>query len=183
MEFAKATDSINTLLKSATPEGGTTSQYDKIPGMDAQRDLIVSHIKCAYASDTGEMVNTKEFVDTSKTYKNMLTTIEGELEDSRNKLRQLKKNVSKTNEEVQKTERTNRILLILLLTVTAAVAAYILLGSWGHGLVFMILVGGFMFALYTRGEKLSIDFSPFKQWISEMPVQLPTFKSSLFQDT
>jgi uncharacterized membrane protein len=110
MEFAKATDSINTLLKSATPEGGTTTQYDKIPGMDAQRDLIVSHIKCAYASDTGEMVNTKEFVDTSKTYKNMLTTIEGELEDSRNKLRQLKKNVSKTNEEVQKTERTNRIL-------------------------------------------------------------------------
>ena len=183
MEFAKATDSINTLLKSATPEGGTTSQYDKIPGMDAQRDLIVSHIKCAYASDTGEMVNTKEFVDTSKTYKNMLTTIEGELDSSRNKLRQLKKNISKTNEEVQKTERTNRILLILLLTVTAAVAAYILLGSWGHGLVFMILVGGFMFALYTRGEKLSIDFSPFKQWISTMPVQWPTFKSSLFQDT
>ena len=183
MEFAKATDSINTLLKSATPEGGTTSQYDKIPGMDAQRDLIVSHIKCAYASDTGEMVNTKEFVDTSKTYKNMLTTIEGELDSSRNKLRQLKKNISKTNEEVQKTERTNRILLILLLTVTAAVATYILLGSWGHGLVFMILVGGFMFALYTRGEKLSIDFSPFKQWISTMPVQWPTFKSSLFQDT
>lgn len=183
MEFAKATDSINTLLKSATPEGGTTTEYDKIPGMDAQRDLIVSHIKCAYATDTGEMVRTKEFVDTSKTYRNMLTTIEGELDSSRNKLRQLKKNISKTREEVEKTERTNRILFILLLTVTAAVTLYVMLGSWGHGIVFLVLVGGFMFALYTRGEKVTIDFSPFKQWISEMPVQLPTFKSSLFQDT
>jgi hypothetical protein len=183
MEFAKATDSINTLLKSATPEGGTTTQYDKIPGMDAQRDLIVSHIKCAYASDTGEMINTKEFVDTSKTYKNMLTTIEGELDASRNKLRKLEKNVKNASVEADKTERTNRILLTLLITVTIAVALYIMLGSWGHGLVFLILVGGFMFALYTRGEKLSIDFSPFKQWISTMPVQWPTFKSSLFQDT
>jgi len=183
MEFVKATDSINTLLKSATPEGGTTTQYDKIPGMDAHRDIIVSHIKCAYATDTGEMLNAKEFVDTSKTYKNMLTTSEGELDDSRGKIRKLEKNVKSASEEADKTERTNRILLTLLITVVIAVAVYILLGSWGHGIAFLILIAGFMFATYTRGEKLSIDFSPFKQWISTMPVQLAIFKSSPSQAT
>jgi hypothetical protein len=183
MEFAEATDSINTLLKSAVPEGGTTAEYDKIPGMDSQRDLIVSHIKCTYTNDTGEMLNAKEVVDTSKTYKNMLTTVDGELEDSRGKIHQLETNLQKTTDEVSKTERINRSLMTLLITVTIAVGVYIVLGSWGHGIVLFILVAGFMFVLYTRGEKVSIDFSPIKQWISTIPELWQTFKSLPFPGT
>ena len=183
MDYGKATESINFLLKSATPEGGTTVQYDKIPAIEAQRDLIVSHVKCAYTSDTGEMLNSKEFIDTSKNYKNMLTTQSNQLEESKGKLKRLEENVEKGTTEVEKIERTTRILMILLITVSITIGLYLLGGGYMHGPAFIVLVAGFMIVLYTRGEKLDIDFSLIKQWTSSMPEQWRTFKNSLSQGT
>lgn len=183
MEYGKATESINFLLKSATPEGGTTAHYDKIPAIEAQRDLIVSHVKCTYTSDTGEMLNSKEFVDTSKNYKNMLTTQTNQLEESKGKLKRLEENVERGTTEVDKLERTTRILMILLITVSITIGMYLLGGGYMHGPAFIVLVAGFMIVLYTRGEKLDIDFSLIKQWTSSMPEQWRTFKNSLSQGT
>lgn len=183
MEFAKATDSINTILKTAVPAGGTTTQYDQLPAVDAQRDLIVSHVKCTYTSDTGEILNSKEFVDTSNTYKNMLTTQTNELEESRGKIKRLEDNVKKGSTEVEKIERTTRILLILLITISITIGLYILGGQYVHGIAFLILISGFMIVLYTRGEKMDIDFSPIKQWISTTPAPWRIFKNSPSQAT
>ena len=166
MNYNKVSQSITTLLKSAVPEGGTTKEYDKLPAVDEQRDIIVSHMKSTYTTETGEMLNAKEFVDTSKTYKNMLKVSEGEIETIHTKTKTLEEKITKQKEHIEKSRNVNNILKILFVAVVLAIPAYVVMGSWAHILVFIILLIGMGIALYTRGEIPSIDFSSIKQWTS-----------------
>ena len=166
MDYRQVGDSITTLLKTAVPEGGSTSKYDKIPLVDDGRDIIVSHIRSTYTTETGEMVNAKEVVDTSNTYKNMLKSTEGELADITSKAKTLEAEISKEKERVKASKKTNIILQILFWTIVLVIANYAVGGSWVHGIGFVILIIGFGIALYSRGEIQVTDFSSFKQWIS-----------------
>lgn len=165
MDYDKVSQSIATLLKSAVPEGGTTKDYDKIPAVDEQRDIIISHLKSTYTTETGEMLNAKEFVDTSKTYKNMLKVSEGEIETIHTKEKTLESEITKKKEVIQKSKSVNNILKILFVTLLLAIVTYVVLSSWAHVLVFIILLTGFGIAVYTRGEIPETDFSAIKQWI------------------
>jgi hypothetical protein len=165
MDYDRASQSITTLLKSAVPEGGTTKDYDRIPVVDEQRDIIVSHLKSTYTTETGEMLNAKEFIDTSKTYKNMLKVSEGEMETIQSKTKTLESEIVKEKDHIKKSKNVNNILKILFVTVLIAIVIYVVLGSWAHILAIIILLLGLGIALYTRGEIPSIDFSSIKQWI------------------
>jgi len=166
MDYRRVGDSINILLRTAVPEGGSTSKYDKIPLADDGRDIIVSHMKSTYTSETGEMINGKEVIDTANTYKNMLKTSEGELEDIKARSRTLKAEISKEKENVKRSKQTNNMLQILFWTIIAVISVYSIGGSWVHGVGFAVLLGGFGYVLYSRGESESSDFSSIKQWIS-----------------
>lgn len=165
MDYDKVSQSITTLLKTAVPEGGTTSSYDKIPAVDEQRELIVSHIKSTYTSDTGEMINGKEFVDTANTYKNMLKSAEGQLETIETRTSQLESEISKKRDSIERSKHINNILKILFVTIVLVIVNYVIGSAWVHGIAFVILLIGFGIALYTRGEISIIDFSGIKQWI------------------
>lgn len=166
MDYEKVSQSIATLLKSATPEGGTTKDYGKIPAVDEQRDIIVSHLKSTYTTETGEMLNAKEFVDTANTYRNMLTSAEGEIETIQTREKTLEGEITKQKESIQKSKNVNNVLKILIVTILVTIVIYVLLGSWAHILAFIVLLIGFGIALYTRGELPDTDFSSIKQWIS-----------------
>jgi hypothetical protein len=166
MDYRQVGDSISTLLKTAVPEGGSTSKYDKIPLADDGRDIIVSHMKSTYTSETGEMINGKEVIDTANTYKNMLKTSEGELQAIKTQAQTLESEISKEKEHVKKSKETNKILQILFWTIMAVIAVYSIGGSWVHGAGLAILLAGVGIVLYTRGEKDTGDFSSIKQWIS-----------------
>jgi len=166
MDYRRVGDSINTLLRTAVPEGGSTSKYDKIPLVNDSREVIVSHIKSTYTTETGEMINGKEVIDTANTYKNMLKTSEGELEGIKVKAQTLEAEISKERENVKRAKETNNMLQILFWTIIAVIAVYSVGGSWVHGVGFLILIIGFGIALYSRGEIEVTDFSSFKQWIS-----------------
>ena len=166
MDYRRIGDSINTLLRTAVPEGGSTSKYDKIPLVNDSREVIVSHIKSTYTTETGEMINGKEVIDTANTYKNMLKTSEGELEGIKVKAQTLEAEISKERENVKRAKETNNMLQILFWTIIAVIAVYSVGGSWVHGVGFLILIIGFGIALYSRGEIEVTDFSSFKQWIS-----------------
>ena len=166
MDYDKVSKSVMTLLKTAVPEGGSTKDYDKIPAVDEQRELILSHIKSTYVSDTGEMINAKEFVDTSKTYKNMLKSGEGELETVQTRTKQLEAEISKKKDSIETSKHINNVLKILFVTILLVIVNYAIGGEWVHSIGLLILLIGFGIVLYTRGEKSIIDFSAIKQWIS-----------------
>ena len=166
MDYRRVGDSINTLLKTAVPEGGSTSKYDKIPLVDDSREVIVSHIKSTYTTETGEMINGKEVIDTANTYKNMLKSSEGQLEGIKIRTRTLEAEVSKEKDNVKKSKQVNTMLQILFWTIIAVVAVYAIGGSWVHGIGLVVLIVGFGFVLYSRGETGIGDFSSIKQWIS-----------------
>jgi len=166
MDYRRVGDSINTLLRTAVPEGGSTSKYDKIPLVNDSREVIVSHIKSTYTTETGEMINGKEVIDTANTYKNMLKTSEGELEGIKAKARTLEAEISKEKENVKRAKEVNNMLQILFWTIIAVIAVYSVGGSWVHGVGFAVLLVGFGFVLYSRGEIEVTDFSSIKQWIS-----------------
>jgi hypothetical protein len=166
MDYRRVGDSINTLLRTAVPEGGSTSKYDKIPLVDDGREIIVSHIKSTYTTETGEMINGKEVIDTANTYKNMIKSSEGELEEIKLKAKTLEAEIVKEKEHVKSSKQTNTILQILFWTIVVVIANYSIGGSWVHGIGFLVLIIGFGFALYSRGEIQVTDFSSFKQWIS-----------------
>ena len=166
MDYRRVGDSINTLLRTAVPEGGSTSKYDKIPLVNDSREVIVSHIKSTYTTETGEMINGKEVIDTANTYKNMLKTSEGELEGIKVKAQTLEAEISKEKENVKRAKETNNMLQILFWTIIAVIAVYSVGGSWVHGVGFAVLLVGVGFVLYSRGEIQVTDFSSIKQWIS-----------------
>jgi hypothetical protein len=166
MDYRQVGDSINTLLRTAVPEGGSTSKYDKVPLANESREVIVSHIKSTYTTETGEMINGKEVIDTANTYKNMLKTSEGELEDIKAKAQTLEAEISKEKENVKRAKEANNMLQILFWTIIAVIAVYSVGGSWVHGVGFAVLLVGFGFVLYSRGEIEVTDFSSIKQWIS-----------------
>jgi hypothetical protein len=166
MDYRQVGDSISTLLRTAVPEGGSTSKYDKIPLANDSREVIVSHIKSTYTTETGEMINGKEVIDTANTYKNMLKTSEGELEDIKVKANTLEAEISKEKENVKRAKEANNMLQILFWTIIAVIAVYSVGGSWVHGVGFAVLLVGFGFVLYSRGEIEVTDFSSIKQWIS-----------------
>ena len=95
MDYRQVGESITTLLKTAVPKGGSTSKYDKIPLADDGREIIVSHIRSTYTTETGEMINAKEVIDTSNTYKNMLKSSEGELAYIKSKTKTLEAEILK----------------------------------------------------------------------------------------
>jgi len=166
MDYRQVGDSISTLLRTAVPEGGSTSKYDKIPLANDSREVIVSHIKSTYTTETGEMINGKEVIDTANTYKNLLKTSEGELEDIKVKAQTLEAEISKEKENVKRAKEANNMLQILFWTIIAVIAVYSVGGSWVHGVGFAVLLVGFGFVLYSRGEIEVTDFSSIKQWIS-----------------
>lgn len=166
MDYDNVSQSIATLLKSAVPEGGTTQNYDKIPAVDEQRDIIVSHLKSTYTTETGEMINAKEFVDTANTYRNMVRSSEGELETIQTRTRTLETEITKEKESIQNSKQVNNILKILFITVLLVIVNYAIGGPWVHAIGFIILIIGFGVSLYTRGEIEVFDFSSIKQWIS-----------------
>jgi uncharacterized membrane protein len=112
------------------------------------------------------MINAKEFVDTSKTYKNMLKVSEGEIESIQAKTRTLENEIIEEKDSIKKSKDINNILKILFVAIFLAIVAYATMGSWAHILVFIILLSGLGIALYTRGEIPPIDFSYIKQWTS-----------------
>jgi hypothetical protein len=112
------------------------------------------------------MINGKEVIDTANTYKNMLKTSEGELEDIKAKANTLEAEISKEKENVKRAKEANNMLQILFWTIIAVIAVYSVGGSWVHGVGFAVLLVGFGFVLYSRGEIEVTDFSSIKQWIS-----------------
>jgi hypothetical protein len=187
MDYAKTTDAVNILLKSAAPEGGTTKDYDKISGVDGQRDLVVSHLKSTYTTETGEMLNAKEVVDSANTYKHMLNSSNEELGNTRHKIKRIKEKIASTKIDLEKAEKIRNILQILTVTVVVAIGVYLGLGSWAHTPAFFILLAGFGYVLYTRGESVRLDssgkFPDIRQWMSKTIDLWPTSKISHSQDT
>lgn len=152
MDYANTTDALNILLKTAAPEGGTVKDYDKIPGVDAHREFVVSHLKSTYTTETGEMLNAKEVVDSANTYKHMLDSSSEELGTTRNKIKKINRRIESAKLDLEKSEKVRNILQVLTVTVVLAIGVYLALGSWGHSPVFFILLAGFMFVLHTRGD-------------------------------
>ena len=187
MDYAKTTDAVNILLKSAAPEGGTTKDYDKISGIDGQRDLVVSHLKSTYTTETGEMLNAKEVVDSANTYKHMLNSSNEELGNTRQKIKRIEARIATTKADLKKAEKVKNVLQVLTLTVVIAIGVYLGLGSWGHTPAFFVLLAGFGYVLYTRGEYVRSDsstkFPDIRQWMYKTIDLWPTSKSSRSRDT
>ena len=125
----------------------------------------MSHLKSTYTTETGEMLNAKEFVDTSKTYKNILKVAEGDLETIHAKEKTLESDIAKQKDQIESSKRINTSLQMLFVTFVIAIVVYTIGGSWAHTLGLIIVVVGFGIVLYTRGEIPDIDFSGIKQWI------------------
>jgi len=167
MDYLKKSQEIATLLKSAAPEGGTTSDYDKIPTADQDREVIISHLKSTYTSETGEMLNAKEFTDTAKTYKNMMLGTDDELGKTRNKMKELRDKIQEAETEVGKSEKVKNILLILVVSVGIAVALYIMGGEWAHGSALVVLLLGFWYATLSPDTTTPILTEVDLKWLND----------------
>lgn len=166
MDYADISRSVTKLIKTAVPEGGNTSKYNKIRDVDQQRDIVVSHLKSTYTTETGEMINAKEFIDTSNTYKNMLKNTEGELQNIRSKEITLDSKIAEQKGSIQRSKQINTVLQTLFVTLLIVVIVYAIGGPWVHPTAFVVLIIGFGIVLYTRGEMHLLDFSSIRQWIS-----------------
>ncbi len=160
MDYAKVTDGIIQLVKSAVPENSDTSKYAQIPELDKQRDIIVSHLKSTYDGDTNNQLTAKEFVDTAKTHKNMMVSEQGEREEIDRKIKKLESDIQANKDELESSLKVRRVLQILLATSVITLGLYIVGGSFRfiHAIAFLVLLAGLMAVLYTRGEKTEWTF-------------------------
>ena len=178
MDYLKKSRDIDEKLKAVAQEGGST---ENIPTNDEERELIISHIKSTYTTDTGEMLTAKEFADTAKTYRNMMQGTEDDLGNSRDKMKALREKIADAETEVGKSEKVKNTLFILVISVSSAVVLYVMGGEWAHGGALIVLVLGFWYATYSRMNTVrsepAFEFSDITQWMSTTLDLWPISKS------
>jgi len=172
MDFATITDNVNVILKTAGVEGGTTDAYKDIPSVDAQREIIVSHMKSDYSDKTLKALNAKAFADTANTYRNMTTSTEGDIEKLRSNASDLETKVNTREKDLKASSQRTLILQVLAGTIALVVAVYYMFGSseYVHSLALACLVVGFGYAMYLRG---SGDTKTIVNYLDE-PIKAPT---------
>lgn len=143
MDYLKKSRDIDAKLKAAAEEGGTA---ENLPTNDEERELIISHMKSTYTTETGEMLTAKEFADTAKTYRNMMQGTDDDLGNSRDKTKALRDKIADAETEVGKAEKVKNTLFILMISVSSAVVLYVMGGEWAHGGALVVLVLGFWYA-------------------------------------
>jgi len=154
MDFATITDNVNSIIKTAGVKGGNTGDYKNIPSVDAQREIIVSHMQSEYNDKTIRMLNAKAFGDTAKTYKNMLKSTEGEVQKLSSHASELETKVHTREADLKLSESRTAILQVLAGSVAITIAIYAMLGSseYVHAIALMCLAIGFGYAMYIKGE-------------------------------
>ena len=157
MDFATITDSVNSIIKSAGREGGTTDAYKDIPSVDAQREIIVSHMKSDYNDNTLKMLNAKAFADTANTYKNLTTSSEGEIEKLRSHASELETKIHTRETDLELASSRSTILIVLAITISIVVAIYSVMSEFEyvHAIALTCLAVGFGYTLYLRGQPAS----------------------------
>lgn len=150
MDYSQLSTQVETIIKSAGGEGGTTTRYNEIMNIDGQRDVVVTHLKHVYDDGTTNMVNTKEVANVAHEYKNLETTLSSSVAEVRGKLRSADQNVSKAKVELRKKEKVRDVLKILAITLAIVAVLYLVGGTWSwiHVPVLLVLLGGFGYAIY-----------------------------------
>lgn len=172
MDFATITDNVNVILKTAGVEGGTTDAYKDIPSVDAQREVIVSHMKSEYSDKTLKALNAKAFADTANTYRNFTTSTEGEIETLRSNASEIEMKINTREKDLKASSERTLVLQVLAGTIALVVAVYYMFGSseYVHSLALACLVVGFGYAMYIRG---SGDTKTIVNYLDE-PVKAPS---------
>ena len=162
MDFATITDQVGSILKSAGRTGGNTKAYVDIPTVDAQREVIVSHLKSNYGTQTSEMLNAKAFVDTANVQRNLLRSTEGEIQKLNSHASSLETKVHTREADLKLSSGRTLILQVLGATIAIVVAVYSVFGSleYVHAVALSCLAAGFGYALYLRGNPEADIFKP-----------------------
>jgi Flp pilus assembly protein TadB len=152
MDYGELSTQVESIIKSAGGEGGTTTKYSEIATIDGQRELVISHLKHVYDNGTRDTINAKEVDNIASEYNNLETTISNSVSEVRGKLKSADQHVSNAKLELRKKENLRDILKILLILMAIVAVLYILLGSslWVHVAVLIVLLGGAGYVLYKQ---------------------------------
>ena len=155
MDYGELSTQVESIIKTAGGEGGTTTRYSEIATIDGQRDLVVSHLKHVYDSGTRNMVNGKEVEHIANEYKNLETTISNSVTEVHGKVKSADRQVSNAKVELRKKEEMRDVLKILVILMAVVAVLYILGGSsiWVHAAVLSVLLGGAGYVLYKQNTR------------------------------
>jgi hypothetical protein len=152
MDYGKLSTEVESVIKSAGGEGGTTARYSELTGIDGQRDLVVSHLNHVYAEGTTNMVNGKEVEKALNEYKNLETTTSNAVSEVQGKIKSADHHLANARLELRKKEILRDVLKILVILMAIVAVLYVLNGSsiWVHLLVLVVLLGGAGYVLYKQ---------------------------------
>jgi hypothetical protein len=152
MDYGKVTQSVDAVIKTAAGSSDDFTEYDKIPAIDEQREMIVSHLKQSYHDETGNALSGKELSDASQSYKNMLKGTDGEIERLHGHVKEVEARIATAQEDLNKSDQIRRILQVLVVTAAIVTGIYATGSSYAHVASLAVLLTGFAVVLYTRGE-------------------------------
>lgn len=166
MDFATITNNANSIIKTGGGAGGDTGAYKSLEPVESQREIIVSHLKSEYSDKTIQAINAKVFTDTAKTYKNMLTTNEGEVEKLNSHASELEVKINKREAQLKSSTSKTLVLQVLALTLAVVVGVYSVLGGspYVHGVGLACIAAGFGYALFLNGQKEETKLTPGNIW-------------------
>jgi hypothetical protein len=155
MDYGELSTQVESIIKSAGGEGGTTTKYSEIATIDGQRELVVSHLKHVYDDGTRDTINAKEVENIASEYNNLETTISNSVSEVRGKLKSADKDVANAKIELRKKENLRDVLKILVILMAIVAVLYILGGSsiWVHVVVLLVLIGGAGYILYKQNTR------------------------------
>jgi hypothetical protein len=178
MDFSTITANVDSIIRSSAKEGGTTDAYKDIPSVDAQREIIVSHMKSDYSDKTLKMLNAKAFADTANTYKNLATSTEGEIEKLRSNASELETKIHTRESDLKLNESRKNSLLVFAITVGIVVGVYSAMSGFEyvHAIALTCLAIGFGYMLYLRDhpESSPIELVTSTTKLLSSPVKIPT---------
>jgi hypothetical protein len=168
MDFATITNNANSIIKTGGGAGGDTGAYKSLEPVESQREIIVSHLKSEYSDKTIQAINGKMFTETAKTYKNMLTTNEGEVEKLNSHASELEVKINKREAQLKSSTSKTLVLQVLALTLVVVVGVYSVMGGspYVHAAAFGCIVVGFGYALFLNGQaaESKVSITPGSIW-------------------
>lgn len=152
MDYGTVTQSANTVIKTAAGSSDDFTEYDKIPAIEEQREIIVSHLRQSYHDETGNALSGKELSDAAQSYKNMLKGTDGEIERLHGHVKEVEARITTARSDLEKSEQIRRILQVLVVTAVVVTGIYATRSSFAHVASLAVLLTGAAVVLYTRGE-------------------------------
>ena len=175
MELDAPTRQINNIVLAAIPTPNYQGTLNDLKPLEAQRDMIVSHLGDEYNSHTREMVQTKDQVDAVNTANRYVKTVSEKNKRIAREIENKQQELDVSNTELQKQLARQKVVIDIFWVLGITIVVYMLFRSFSfvHILAAIVLVVGIVYVVVYNAYRLHLSSNTNPSATATVPSPIP----------